>query len=80
MFLEIIPTPDYNNRGLSYDNLDQYQRAIENYDKFIELDPNHATLYNNRGDSYRRLGEYQRAMALESLNAAAVVDYFKVNL
>ncbi|HIB13370.1 MAG: tetratricopeptide repeat protein [SAR202 cluster bacterium] len=32
----------YHNRGRSYDKLGQHQRAIEDYDKVIELDPNDA--------------------------------------
>ena len=36
----------YGNRGISYLELGQYQRAIEDHDKAIELDPNHAVAYN----------------------------------
>ena len=48
------PTPRsaaYNNRGGSYSDLDQHQRAIEDYDKAIELDPSYAA-YNNRWGSH----------------------------
>ena len=38
------------------------ERAIEDYDKAIKLDPNSAGAYNNRGLSYRNLGQYQRAL------------------
>ena len=34
-------------RGTSYHRLGQYQRAIEDYDKAIELDPSRAEEYNN---------------------------------
>ncbi|MBE9592403.1 MAG: tetratricopeptide repeat protein, partial [Proteobacteria bacterium] len=36
-------------------------RAIEDYNKSIELDPNYADAYNNRGIAYRNLKEYERA-------------------
>jgi tetratricopeptide (TPR) repeat protein len=37
-------------------------RAIANYDKAIELSPNHADLYLNRGNAKYNLGEYQSAI------------------
>ena len=33
------------------------ERAIEDYDKAIELDPNDAQAYYNRGNSYGNLGQ-----------------------
>ena len=41
----------YRNRGLSYSDLGQNERAIEDYDKAMKLDPNSAGAYNNRGIS-----------------------------
>ncbi len=41
----------YDDRGRSYRDLGQDQRAIEDYDKAIELDPNVAAAYYNRGES-----------------------------
>ena len=40
----------------------QYQRAIQDYDKAIRLNPKYADAYNNRGAAYSGLGQYQRAM------------------
>ena len=62
----------YRNRGLSYSDLGQYRRAIEDYDKAIELDPNDATAYYNRGLTYRRLGQYRRA--IEDFDKAIELD------
>jgi tetratricopeptide (TPR) repeat protein len=39
----------HNNRGLAYQNLGQYQRAIQDYDEAIRLNPRHAQAYFNRG-------------------------------
>jgi tetratricopeptide (TPR) repeat protein len=48
--------PDYveafNNRGLAYFNLGQYQRAIEDYDNALRLKPDYVEAYNNRGVTY----------------------------
>ena len=47
----------YNNRGNSYRDLGQYQRAIEDYDKAIELDPNDAEAPTHRQRALRALDE-----------------------
>ena len=62
----------YNNRGAAYYYLGQYQRAIEDYDKAIQLDPDYATAYYNRGGSYSDLAQYQRA--IEGFDKAIQLD------
>ncbi len=52
----------YFNRGNAYDDLGQYQRAIQDYTRAIQLDPDLAQAYYNRGIVYYNLGEYQRAI------------------
>ncbi|MBD3879512.1 MAG: tetratricopeptide repeat protein [Quinella sp. 1Q5] len=47
----------YNNRGNAYLDLKQYERAIQDYDKAIQLNPNHEMAYNNRGLAYGKLGQ-----------------------
>jgi len=42
----------YNNRGLAYANLQQYQQAIRDYTQAIKLDPADAKAYTNRGEAY----------------------------
>ncbi len=51
----------YSNRGSVYDDLGQHQRAIEDYDEAIRLDPQDAAAYNNRGLAYVDLGQFQKA-------------------
>lgn len=53
----------YNNRGWSYSQKDDHDRAIADYDEAIRLDPNNALALVNRGWSYERKGEYDRAIA-----------------
>ena len=38
--------------GISYNNKGEYDLAIRDYTKAIELDPKFAYAYNNRGNSY----------------------------
>ena len=49
-------------RGTSYDELGQYEQAIQDLNKSIELNPNYAKAYNNRGNAYRHLKQYERAI------------------
>ena len=51
----------YHRRGSAYSALGQHQRAIEDYDKAIELNPDYAIAYNNRGLSFQELGQASRA-------------------
>ena len=66
----------YNNRGLAYRRLDEwyrdirknkksvqnYMKAIQDYDNVIQLDPDNADVYYNRGVANRNLGQHQRAI------------------
>ena len=53
----------YNNRGWSYSQKDDHDRAIADYDEAIRLDPNFALAFVNRGWSYERKRQYDRALA-----------------
>jgi tetratricopeptide (TPR) repeat protein len=52
----------YNDRGIAYTQLGQYQRAIEEYNEAIRLKPDNVDTYNNRGIVYFNLGQYQRTI------------------
>jgi len=51
----------YGIRGDIYENLRQYQRAIEDFNQEIRLKPN-AEIYYTRGTTYFKLNNYQRAI------------------
>ncbi len=52
----------YYNRGTEYRNKAEYDLAIADYDRAIQLDPKNASAFNNRGLSWRSKGDFDRAM------------------
>ena len=60
----------YYNRGLAYYFPCQQQRAIQDYDKAIQLDRGLVGPYNYRGLAYHDLGQHQR-------DQRAIQDYDK---
>jgi len=53
----------YYYRGKGHYEKRQYDRAIADYTKAIELNPKFADAYNFRGIAYRKIGQYDRAIA-----------------
>ena len=52
--------------GAAHGLLEHNQRATEDYDKAIQLDPDYAEAYYNRGRTYYILGQYTKADADEA--------------
>ena len=52
----------YYSRGTAYYYLNQYERAIKDFDRAIELNPNDVKAYYNRGIVYYDLKQYGRAI------------------
>jgi tetratricopeptide (TPR) repeat protein len=52
----------FKNRGNAYDDRRQYDRAIEDYDHAVAINPKDADAFNNRGTSHRALGQYDLAI------------------
>jgi protein O-mannosyl-transferase len=53
----------YKNRGVYYYERGEFDRAIEDYTKAIDLDPSYIHAYNNRGLAFCRIGRLDRAFA-----------------
>ena len=53
----IVASIDYKERGATYSKLGEYGKAIQDYAKAIQLDPNNALGYYNRGYAYFQLME-----------------------
>ena len=58
----------YNNRGVAYSKKGDYDRALTELTKAIQLNPIFAIAYNNRGDAY--IGKYDYDRAIAELNRA----------
>jgi tetratricopeptide (TPR) repeat protein len=52
----------YNNRGIAYANVSDYDRAVADYRRALALDPNFARAFINRGLVYQQAGDFIRAL------------------
>jgi tetratricopeptide (TPR) repeat protein len=62
----------YNNRGAAYGEKGQYDQAISDFNKAIEINPRYNKAYNNRGIVYRLKGQYDQAIS--DFNKAIVIN------
>jgi tetratricopeptide (TPR) repeat protein len=53
----------YYNRGVAWQKKGDYDRAITDYTKAIEINPGDALAYYNRGNAYQGKGQYERAIS-----------------
>jgi tetratricopeptide (TPR) repeat protein len=70
----------HNNRGNAHTTKGDYDRAIQDFDQSIKLNPTYARSFNNRGVAYLRKGEYD--LAIKALDEAIKLnpDYGGRNL
>jgi tetratricopeptide (TPR) repeat protein len=54
--------PFFNMGNMIKSNKGNFQDAINNYTKAIEINPDYAEAYNNRGNTYLQLGSYDLAL------------------
>jgi hypothetical protein len=53
----------YHRRGTAHASKKEYDQAIEDYTKALEIDPKYISAYNDRGLAYTSKGDYERAIA-----------------
>ena len=54
---------EYLHRGDAYFEKEEYDKAIAEFSRAIELDPNYAEAYYKRGVAYLRKDKYDEAIA-----------------
>lgn len=52
----------YTIRGITYIEIGNYQKAIKDFNKSIQINPDYASVYHYRGKAYEKLGNYQKAI------------------
>src|ERR1017187_5838324 len=52
----------FSNRGVAYYERGEYDRAIQDFEQAIALNPKYALAFNNRCAAYHDKGEYDRAI------------------
>ncbi len=58
-----IRSTAHSNRGLAYQSLGNHDRAVQDFDEALRLDPKNFFAYFNRGGSHNANGEFDRAIA-----------------
>ena len=71
----------YHNRGYTYEILEQYESALKDYDKAIELEPykafylfNRAFLYQSQEKNIEAIKDYDMVILFEPENAKALTN------
>ena len=62
----------FSNRGLAYSSKGETDRAIQDYDQSIRLNPQNAATFNNRGNAY--LNKHQSDRAIQDYDQAVRLD------
>ena len=52
----------YIYRGITYILTSRFDRALDDFDKAVQLDPNCANSYNNRGTAWYQKGDFDKAL------------------
>ncbi len=78
--IKIRPDPRYySNRGIAYKAVNNLPRAVESYDRAIELDPNCVEAYSNRGNALQKAYEMEAgddgAKRIRSIRTRLALSY-----
>ena len=64
--------PHFDLRGIGYTFTSQFDKAIADYNKAIELKLDYAQAYNNRGGVWIKKGDYEKA--IDDFNKAIEIN------
>ena len=59
---DMLSADEHNDRGIMYSEKGQYDLALAEFNKALEISPLSAERYNNRGITYSKKGDYDRAI------------------
>lgn len=62
----------YVNRGIAYDSLGDFEKAIDNYKQSININPNYYLAYVNLASIYKKLGNKSEALELYKKTLAKI--------
>ena len=72
----------YNNLGLIFGTLGEFEKAVDCYEKAIKINPKSANAHNNLGLVYEKFKEYQKAISCYQksiqINSRYVFAYFNL--
>ena len=75
----------YNNRAMAFVKMRQYDKAIDDYTRAIELNPRYFVLFSNRGEAYMKAGrldeaarDFDKVMASARFHLRAYDDYVEL--
>ncbi|MBF2067531.1 MAG: tetratricopeptide repeat protein [Calothrix sp. C42_A2020_038] len=70
---------NYQNQAALHSSQGNYEAAVIDYTKAININPKDANLYSNRGDVYKRLGYYQLAIHdyTQAIKISPTTKYFE---
>lgn len=73
--------------GYEYYKIGNYPRALEAYEKALEIDPNNAEILNGKGRVYYAMGEtaqaliyFQQALAAAPDLSSEIVGYYNIGI
>jgi len=52
----------YNNRGLTFVDMEQFDKAMEDFDKAIASNPGFYEAFNHRGGTFEKMGQFDKAI------------------
>jgi tetratricopeptide (TPR) repeat protein len=52
----------FKKRGVTYTKLKQFEKAVQDFDQAIKLNPKHTNAFNNRGVAYTGLKQFEKAV------------------
>jgi tetratricopeptide (TPR) repeat protein len=77
---DMLSAMEHNERGIRYSEKGQYDLALAEFNKALEIYPLSVEIYNNRGITYSIRGDYDRAIAdftkAVKLNPNAAKTYY----